>query len=117
MRNNRETGSRYEQLAAAYLQKRGYRILEANYRCPRGEVDLIGKKDGVLVFFEVKYRKNSRWGSPLEAVDERKRKRLYRTAEHYIAVHEEAGNAACRFDVIGILETEVIHIENAFGGM
>ena len=117
MKNNRETGSRYEEKAAAYLKKQGYTILEQNYRCPTGEIDLIARKEGLIVFAEVKYRKNMAFGNPLEAVDEKKRRKLYRTAQHYCTFHPEAAGGPCRFDVIGILGEKLIHIEDAFGGM
>ena len=55
-KNNRETGSHYERLAGAYLEQEGYEILEYNYRCKTGEIDIIAKEAGYLVFCEVKYR-------------------------------------------------------------
>ena len=65
--NKREVGSCYEELAAVYLQKKGYRVLERNYRCRQGEVDLICTQGPCLVFVEVKYRTDGRMGGPLEA--------------------------------------------------
>ena len=117
MKNNRETGSRYEQKAAAYLTQAGYRVLEMNYCCPFGEIDVIGEKGAVLVFFEVKYRRDSSFGHPLEAVDEKKQKRIYRTARHYLDYHHIPPDRDCRFDVIGILGNTITHIKSAFGGM
>lgn len=67
--NKRETGSRYEDAAAAFLQSKGLRLLEKNFRCRKGEIDLILMDGACLVFTEVKYRSGPGCGSPLEAID------------------------------------------------
>lgn len=72
--NKRETGSRYEDAAAAFLQSKGLRLLEKNFRCRKGEIDLILMDGACLVFTEVKYRSGPGCGSPLEAIDGRKQK-------------------------------------------
>ena len=59
-KNNRQIGSKYEQLAADYLKKQGYCIVERNYYTPYGEIDIIAQQDEVLVFVEIKYRSNRR---------------------------------------------------------
>ena len=66
--NKREVGAAYEEAAAVFLEKNGVRILERNFRCRQGEIDLIGRDGEYLVFFEVKYRKNADAGLPAEAV-------------------------------------------------
>ena len=58
--NRRETGSRYEKQAAVYLEQKGYEILEMNFRCRRGEIDLVARDGEYLVFVEVKYRADLR---------------------------------------------------------
>ncbi len=68
--NNRQTGAVYEQAAGRFLEAQGYRILESNYRCPRGEIDLIAVDGSYLVFCEVKFRKSLKTGHPFEAVDQ-----------------------------------------------
>ena len=65
--NKREVGAAYEEAAAVFLEKNGVRILERNFRCRQGEIDLIGRDGEYLVFFEVKYRKNADAGFPAEA--------------------------------------------------
>ena len=70
--NKRMAGSRYEQLAARYLEQKGMDVLELNYRCRTGEIDIIARDGGYLVFVEVKYRKTKRAGYALEAIDSRK---------------------------------------------
>ena len=68
-KNNRETGNYYERLAGAYLEQEGYEILEYNYRCKTGEIDIIAREAGYLVFCEVKYRASDKKGHPAEAVN------------------------------------------------
>lgn len=112
--NKREVGSCYEELAAAYLQKKGYRILERNYRCRQGEVDLICSQGGYLVFVEVKYRATAKLGSPLEAVDARKQKRIREASLYYMYSHGMPEDCPCRFDVVGILGEQVELVQDAF---
>lgn len=112
--NKRELGSCYEEQAAAYLQKNGYCILERNYRCRQGEVDLICRHSGYLVFVEVKYRSSDRMGEPGEAVNYKKQQRIRQAAVYYMYSHGIAEDVPCRFDVVGILGEQVKLIRNAF---
>lgn len=115
-RNKRHIGSEFEKRAADYLEEKGYQILEYNYQNRYGEIDIIAKdKEGYLVYFEVKYRKNNRYGEPLEAVDFRKQKKICKTAMwHFMKKGYESG-MSCRFDVIGMDgEGDIWHVENAF---
>lgn len=115
MKNKRAAGAAYEETASAYLYADGYRILERNYRNRCGEIDIIAKKDSVLVFLEVKFRSSDSCGDPLEAVDARKQRRICRTALHYYTARGYYGKASCRFDVLGIYGDGTIrHVENAF---
>ena len=100
--------------AAAYLKENGYQILERNFRCRLGEIDLIARDGSCLVFIEVKYRSSLKDGAPLEAVDRRKQKKIIRVAEYYLCMHPEKTELPCRFDVIGIEEGEIRLIQNAF---
>lgn len=112
--NKRVVGSSYEDLAAEYLMKQGYIILERNYHNQYGEVDIIAKHHQVLVCIEVKYRQNVDYGDPLEAVDYRKQKRICRTFFVYYTSHGY-DDISCRFDVIAINgKGEIHHIQNAF---
>lgn len=115
-KNNRRTGARYEQAAGYFLEQIGYEILEYNYRCRFGEIDIIAKDGEYLVFCEVKYRFDGKKGSPLEAVGSRKRQTLYRCASHYLAA-KKYRDMPCRFDVIGIEGKKITHIKNAFSGV
>ena len=112
--NKREVGGRQEEAAAAYLANLGYRLVERNYRCARGEIDLICRHGRYLVFVEVKYRADEGKGSPFEAVDSRKQGRIRPTAEYYLYSHGLPEDTPCRFDVVGILGENVEVMENAF---
>lgn len=98
----RRLGRRGESAAEAFLVRRGYRILARNYRCPLGELDLVASDRGVVVFVEVKTRRGARAGSGAEAVSARKRWRLMRLAQCYLASHGLEG-VPCRFDVVSLL--------------
>ncbi len=95
------TARRGEALAALYLRLRGHRILARNWRCHRGEIDIVSEHRGVLVFVEVKTRLNRRAGAPEDAVDARKQARLVELATAYVTrygLHE----IPCRFDVVAV---------------
>ncbi len=113
-RNNRLSGARYEETAAEFLQRQGLYILEKNYRCRQGEIDLIAMDGRYLVFVEVKYRKDTAKGDPAEAVGFYKRQHIYRTAKYYLYSHRYGANVPCRFDVVSILGEEISWIQNAF---
>ncbi|HBA63828.1 MAG TPA: YraN family protein [Lachnospiraceae bacterium] len=113
--NRRSVGTAYEQKAEAYLKKQGMQILERNFRCRQGEIDLIAREGETIVFCEVKYRNGTAVGHPLEAVGVRKQQRLIHCAAYYLMQHGGT-ETACRFDVIGFLGEELIHISNAFEG-
>lgn len=111
--DNRKTGSSYEKIAGEYLTLHGYEILEYNFRCRSGEIDIIAKDGAYLVFCEVKYRKNTQKGSPLDAITIEKQKKISKTALYYITTRRK-NESPCRFDVIGILGDEIQLIKHAF---
>ncbi|MDD7389778.1 MAG: YraN family protein [Lachnospiraceae bacterium] len=115
--NRRQTGTCYEQQAAAWLEEQGYKILEHNYYCHLGEIDLIAEEGGYLVFLEVKYRRTAASGSAAESVNRAKQRRIYRCAQVYMKHHEISFYHPVRFDVLAIDGREVSLIKNAFGGM
>lgn len=111
-------GQRGEQIAVAYLQKRGYRIQQQNYRCRRGEIDIIAWDGSTLVFVEVKTKGQTAFGAPQAMVDTRKQKTITRVAMTYIQQHQ-LYNTALRFDVVAITLSpggtpEVTHVPAAF---
>lgn len=113
--NRRKTGSEYEQAAGYYLEQSGYEILQYNYRCRKGEIDIVARDGACFVFCEVKYRADGRKGTPLEAVDTRKQKTLFQCAQYYLMEHQ-LEDVSCRFDVIGIEGTKITWIRDAFCG-
>lgn len=113
MQNNRSVGSAYEKVAGEYLQSFGYEILEYNFRCRQGEVDIVARQGEYLVFVEVKYRKNMAKGQPFEAITTAKQKRICRCAQQYLYQHRLT-EVPVRFDVVSILKDEITVIPNAF---
>ncbi len=111
--NNRLVGETYEKEAAAYLKSLGYEIIEYNFRCRQGEIDIIARDGECLVFCEVKYRKTLIKGSPEEAISRQKIKRISKTALYYLHKHR-LENVACRFDVVSVLGDEIKLYKNAF---
>lgn len=111
--NKRAVGAEYERMAGIFLEQQGFQILEYNYRCNKGEIDLIAMEKEYLVFCEVKYRKDSRKGFPEEAVSIRKQRVISQCAAYYLM---EKGYTAvpCRFDVISIMGDEMHLVRNAF---
>jgi len=114
MMNKRQVGSRYEDTAAAYLIKNGYTILQKNFRCRQGEIDLVGREGRYLVFIEVKYRRDEGAGDPALAVNELKQNRIRQTALYYLYSHGYGEDTPCRFDVVSILGEEIRLIRDAF---
>ena len=110
-------GARGEEAAADYLERKGYAILERNYRCRAGEVDMIAGDGADVVFVEVKTRRSRRFGSGAEAVGRQKQMALARLAAEYLARRRLVG-VNCRFDVVVVDETaegfRIEHIRNAF---
>lgn len=117
---NQELGRFGEEKAAEHLISEGCVILERNFRCRLGEIDLIAEKDGILIFAEVKLRKSDVWGNPFEYVTADKQRKLILAAQYYLM---KTGRIGCdaRFDVIGIRapngsggKIEIEHLEDAF---
>ena len=117
MMNTKAIGDKGETIAVNYLTNAGYVILERNYRCKQGEIDIIAQKCDVLVFIEVKTRRTLRYGTPGAAVDYKKQQRIIRSAAWYIRCRDV--NMHCRFDVVEVLSmpsgsAKINHIVNAF---
>ena len=100
--STQQKGKAAEAFAKQYLQQQGLKLLEENYRCRFGEIDLIMQDKSTTVFVEVRYRKSQRFGSGAETVDYQKQRKLIATASHYLQAHANAVNRACRFDVISL---------------
>lgn len=98
----KELGNIGEQIAVEYLKKNKYQILEKNFYCRQGEIDIIAKDRKEIVFFEVKTRTNINFGKPAEAVNELKQKHMYKSAKYFLYKTKALDNFI-RFDVIEIL--------------
>ncbi len=114
----RRTGQTGEDIAVAYLRKKGYVILDRNFRCPVGELDIVAQKQQIIVFVEVKTRRKEKFGPPELAVDARKRGKIEKLAAWYMKGKGKE-SAPVRFDVIAVSiyegeKPQVNHIENAF---
>ena len=112
--NKRAVGKQQEERAARYLEEKGCEILEMNFRCRLGEIDIIAKDGDCLVFVEVKFRQSLTSGDPLSSVDIKKQRTISRVALYYLLQKGLGQDAKCRFDVIGITPDELTHIEQAF---
>ncbi len=97
----RDTGALGEKLAKDFLKKRGYHILETNYRCPEGEIDIVAKHKDFLVFIEVRTKKSLEFGSPEESITPTKKERLKATASHYRQTHSNLPQL-WRIDVVAV---------------
>ncbi|MEA3487082.1 MAG: YraN family protein [Thermodesulfobacteriota bacterium] len=99
--NNIEKGKKGEDIADARLRKEGYRIVERNYRCRYGEIDIIAMDAGDIVFIEVKSRKSDNFGSPEEAVGITKQRKILKVALNYLQ-EKELANHNARFDIVAV---------------
>ena len=97
----KETGLSGETVACAHMLGMGWEVLATRYTCRGGELDVVAKENGTLVFAEVKTRKGARFGTPAESVNQRKRKRMLSAAESYLS-ENNLGDTDCRFDVIEV---------------
>ena len=117
--DSRSLGRWGEEQAARYLKLRGYRVLDMNYKCRGGEIDIVARKGKYIVFVEVKLRKNAKFAEGREFVNYSKQQRIILTAQHYL--QESPSELQPRFDVIEIYapcgdgsKISVEHIKDAF---
>ncbi len=115
--DNKKTGKIGEDIAIDFLKKKGYKIIERNYKCVFGEVDIVARDRGDIVFIEVKSRRSEYFGDPTDAVDFNKQKKISKIALNYLN-EKRLDNHDARFDVIAIKLSPngntVELIENAF---
>ena len=111
------TGEKGEAIAETYLKKNGYRILESNFRCPLGEIDIVAHDKDELVFVEVKTRRSEKLGYPEQAVGIKKQKKISQLASFYLQ-KKNLTDAKARFDVVAVIMSETTPeiklIKNAF---
>lgn len=114
MVNKRKLGSEYEQRVARYLERYGFQILQMNYRCRCGEIDLVARDGVYLVFVEVKYRSSLQYGEPWEAVDVRKQRTIRLVANQYMREHHVTETTPVRFDVASVVQNKITYFKNAY---
>ncbi len=114
VQNKRTIGADVEAKAAEYLVSQGAEILERNFRCRQGEIDIICRHGSYLVFVEVKYRASLRKGAPQEAVGTAKQKVICRVADYYRCIHGIRQSVPVRYDVIAVLGDDLRWYQNAF---
>lgn len=112
-KNKRTIGGKWEAVACDYLEKLNYTILEKNFRCRSGEIDLIALDGDYIVFIEVKYRTNNAYGYPREAVNYYKQRNISKVATYYL-LRKNAFHKNCRFDLVEIIGNNIELIQNAF---
>lgn len=124
MVSTREQGDYTESLACQYLENKGFKLIERNFNCRLGEIDLIMQDNDVLVFVEVRYRRNNNYGSGADSITNNKQSKLIKAASVYLQKHTKLNKYPARFDVVSItgsVETSNLNkinfdwIENAFG--
>ena len=115
--NRQKIGQTGESLAAWYLKKNGYKIIEQNYRTPLGEIDIIAQEKKIIVFVEVKSRRSIRFGNPKWAVTPQKQRKISRVALQYLKSTRQM-NKSARFDVVAVIsnrdEPRIEIVKNAF---
>lgn len=100
--SRQKAGQAAEQQALQYLQGQGLHLLAQNWRCKRGELDLVMLDSDTVVFVEVRYRQHAQWGGALASIDARKRQKLILAAQTFLQQESRWANNPCRFDVIAI---------------
>lgn len=118
MRAKDAVGKYGEDLAADHLAAAGFEVLERNWRCPAGEIDIVARDGAVLVVCEVKTRSSTTYGLPAEAITERKANKLRELALHWLREHPQHGREL-RFDVVCVLRArsgppDITHLRGAF---
>lgn len=112
--NKRAVGKEYEEKAVAFLKNKGYEIIKCNYFCRYGEADVIAKENNCIVFVEVKYRKNTAFGSPEGAVNSTKKQRIRKAALDFLIKNFGTDEVLCRFDVVAFTGNQIHLIKDAF---
>jgi putative endonuclease len=115
--SHNDLGRAAEQAARQHLERNGLRLIEQNWRCRQGELDLVMLDGDTVVFVEVRARRHSAWGGALESVDARKRGKLIMAAELFLQQQSRWARHPCRFDVVAISTSGATHldwIKNAF---
>jgi putative endonuclease len=109
--DRRDAGSDAERRALAYLQSAGLKLIERNYRCRIGELDLVMLDGRTLVFVEVRFRSSDRYGGAAASITPRKQRRIINAARHFLATRAELRRYPARFDVVAVAALDERHLE------
>ena len=112
--NHASVGRAFEEKALAFLEDQGFQILEKNFRCRQGEIDLVGIHESCLVFVEVKYRRNERSGMPEEAGGAGKQMKICRVSDYFRIKNKKYWHMQVRYDVVALCGEEIRWHKNAF---
>ncbi len=116
--NKREIGEKTESLASDYITSQGATIVQRNFSCSQGEIDIIARDEGYLCFIEVKFRKDDNFGAPQEAVSFSKQRKICKVSKFYLYTRYRSVDIPVRYDVLAISATDGIlsfrWIKNAF---
>ncbi len=116
LKQRRKMGRQFERQAALFFKETGFEILEQNYFAGHREIDLIVKKENLIVFVEVKSSSSKKFGHPVERVDSKKIINLTKAAQHYLK-ESEIENCDLRFDIVTFIDGKIEHFPNAFEAM
>ncbi|HEY1026404.1 MAG TPA: YraN family protein [Pseudomonas sp.] len=111
MSAHNDLGRAAEQAARQHLERNGLRLIEQNWRCRLGELDLVMLDGDTVVFVEVRARRHSAWGGALESIDARKRGKLIKAAELFLQQQSRWARHPCRFDVVAISTGAATHLD------
>lgn len=116
--STRQRGLEMEELAANFLEQQGIKIITRNFSCKIGEIDIIANDNTHLIFVEIRFRKNQRYGGALASINTRKQHKLIHTAQFFLKTKRLLQNSPCRFDVIAITlhneKPSLEWVQNAF---
>ena len=115
--NKRQIGAEKEAFVCEWLERNGYKIVERNFRCRSGEIDIVAREGGYLVFLEVKYRSSQAQGLPEESVNLRKQRIMSRVALYYLRRYGYGEATPVRFDVVAVFGEDTFSVslyQNAF---
>jgi len=110
--NNRTTGKKGEDIAVDYLKKKGIKIIARNVRTPFGEIDIVGKRNGKLLFIEVKTRRDETFGVPVEAITKKKLLHIVRSATYYMQGNDKDFGIGAVSIVMDGVHYKIEYIEN-----
>jgi putative endonuclease len=112
IQNTLERGKSTENQALNFLENRGLIFIENNFRCKCGEIDIVMRDANVIVFVEVRFRRNNRYGSGAETVGRKKQQKIIASASYYLQRNKKLARQPCRFDVISMSPGNIVSSSN-----